>query len=62
MRERELIREKWMRSNMEKWSNLVNKIDLEKDKKKFWQGVNRMLGKNSKKEVKILKDENGRDL
>ena len=47
---REIIRERWSRRNAEMWSKLVEKIDLERDKKEFWRGVIRMLRKGSKRD------------
>ena len=34
---REEIREKWKEKNSEMWSNMVGKIDLERDPEKFWK-------------------------
>ena len=47
---REIIRGRWSSRNAEMWSKLVEKIDLERDKKEFWRGVIRMLRKGSKRD------------
>ena len=48
--------------NAEKWKNLVDKVDLEKDPGGFWKQVNRMLGRNSMEGGLTLKNQNGREL
>ena len=45
---REIIREKWMEKVTEMWTNLVEKVDLEKDPKEFWESIRRMMGRKQK--------------
>ena len=43
-RYRETIREKWNEKVNEMWTSMVEKIDLKKDTKEFWESIRRMMG------------------
>ena len=58
----ELIRERWRMVDAEKWRNLVDKVDMERDPKSFWKEVNRMFGRSRGEESLNLRDEHGREL
>ena len=53
---REIIRERWWRENAERWSCLIDKVNLERDHKDLWTQVNRMLGRRTKETVLKLKE------
>ena len=44
------------------WRELGEKANLEKNPKRFWRDVRRMMGKSRGKRPKIFKDEKGRVL
>ena len=56
---RETIREKWKEKVTEMWINTVEKIDLKKDPKEFWESIRRMMGRKRKEETEFIKNENG---
>ena len=56
---RETIREKWKEKVNEMWTNMVEKIDLERDPKEFWESIRRMMGRKKKEEMEVIKNENG---
>ena len=41
------------------WTNMVEKIDLEKDPKEFWESIRRMIGRKKEEETEVIKNENG---
>ena len=41
------------------WSELVRKVDAERDPKMFWKEIGRMLGRRKKERMEVLKNENG---
>ena len=59
---REFIRERWRRKNVERWRNLVDKIDVGRNYQDFWKQVNRMLGRGNSERAVTFKDENGREM
>ena len=59
---RKIIRERWWRKNAEKWSHLIDKVNLERHHKDFWNQVNGMPGRRTKENALTLKEENGREI
>lgn len=43
------------------WDNLIEKLDVEKSPKTFWEGVNKLMGSKNKPRTQI-KDQNGNKL
>ena len=41
--------------NSEKWNDLINKTDKERNNKDFWMSVKRMIGKTNSTEMRYLK-------
>ena len=53
----EAIRDEWERKN-EMCREIVRKIDIETDPKRFWKKIGRMIGRRKRDRVEVLKDEN----
>ena len=61
-RMREKLREKWIEKRNLIWKKLIDKTDKERDPKRFWKDIGRMLGRKRKVWVEKLKNKNGREL
>ena len=60
IRLKETLREKWIEKRNLMWKELIDKMDKERDPKKYWKYIGRMLGRKRKPRVEHIKNENGK--
>ena len=56
------IKTKYQELYTEKWNELVNNTDHERNSKDFWHSIKRMIGKTSSREINYLRGHNGEDI
>ena len=56
------IKEEYKQLNNEKWNNLIEKTDKERNCKDYWMSIKRMIGKTNSTEMRYLRGHNNEEI
>ena len=56
------IKEEYKQLNNEKWNNLIDKTDKERNCKDYWMSIKRMIGKTNSTEMRYLRGHNNEEI